>query len=117
MTPTAERETLLLRGSLDLCVLRLLSCEPMHAYAVVRRLGEHGFDQSTHGTIYPLVTRLRRTGLIEQHATDGQGGPARHVLSLTEQGEEALADWTAQWQKHRDRVDGLLSTKGARRAG
>ena len=45
----AERETQLLRGSLDMCVLALLDREPMHAYAVVQRLADHGFQQTGYG--------------------------------------------------------------------
>jgi|JI6StandDraft_1071083.scaffolds.fasta_scaffold389832_2 PadR family transcriptional regulator PadR len=117
MVVAVDRESSLLRGTLDLCVMALLSREPLHAYGVVQRLGEYGFDQSTHGTVYPLVTRLRRAGLVSQHSTSGQGGPTRHVLSLTAEGEQALAEWAAQWHSHRDRVDGLLSMEGVRHDG
>lgn len=117
MVVAVDRESSLLRGTLDLCVMALLSREPSHAYGVVQRLGEYGFDQSTHGTVYPLVTRLRRAGLVSQRATRGHGGPTRHVLSLTAEGEQALQDWTAQWHTHRDRVDGLLTQEGVRHAG
>lgn len=117
MVIAVDRESSLLRGTLDLCVLRLLSREPLHAYGVVQRLGEYGFEQSSHGTVYPLVTRLRRAGLVSQRTSRGHGGPTRHVLSLTPEGEQALETWTAQWCTHRDRVDGLLSKEGIRHAG
>ena len=117
MVVPADRESSLLRGTLDLCVLTLLARQPSHAYGVVQSLAEHGFEQSTHGTVYPLVTRLRRAGLLKQHASQGQAGPTRHILSLTPEGEEALHAWTTQWREHRDRVDGLLGKEGARHVG
>lgn len=116
----AERETLLLRGSLDMCVLALLDREPQHAYGVVRRLREHGFVQTGYGTVYPLVTRLRRAGLVAQRAESGRGGPARLVLSLTPAGRKALRRWTAQWHESVARVSAVLATttdRGERHVG
>lgn len=88
-----ERESLLLRGVLDMCVLTLLDREPMHAYAITQRLADHGFEQTGYGTVYPLVTRLRRSGLLDQRAESGQGGPIRQVLSLTAEGRSTLTRW------------------------
>lgn len=106
---STERETLLLRGSLDLCVLALLRAEPLHAYGLVRRLNEHGFLQSSYGTVYPLVTRLRQQGLITRTPGPGAAGPARSVLSLTEAGTTALARWSTLWRHTVDRVENVLS--------
>ena len=93
---SAERTSLLHRGSLDLCVLAVLQEEPLHAFGVVQRLAEHEFADVSFGTVYPLVTRLRRLGMVKQHAARGQGGPARNVLSLTPEGRAALRRWTSQ---------------------
>ena len=115
----SERESLLLKGALDMCVLTLLQREPMHAYAITQRLAEHGFEQTGYGTVYPLVTRLRRSGLLDQRAESGQGGPTRQVLSLTTKGQSTLARWHKQWQDTVSRVDRLLEThpKESRHAG
>jgi PadR family transcriptional regulator PadR len=106
----AERTTLMHRGTLDLCVLAVLSDESLHAYGVVQRLAEHGFTDLSYGTVYPLVTRLRRLGMVEQHAARGQGGPARNVLTLTPLGHAALRRWSDQWRVHHQRVAALLDT-------
>lgn len=106
----AERTSLLHRGSLDLCVLAVLGEEPLHAYGVVQRLAEHGLPDVSYGTVYPLVTRLRRLGLIDQRASRGHGGPARNVLSLTTEGRAALGRWAAQWRSHQAQVSALLDT-------
>jgi PadR family transcriptional regulator, regulatory protein PadR len=104
-----ERESLLLRGALDTCVMTLLAREPMHAYAVTQRLADHGFTQTGYGTVYPLVTRLRRLGLLERRAETGQGGPARHVLSVTADGHATLTRWRTQWHDAVGRVSGVLN--------
>lgn len=104
-----ERETLLMRGALDLCVLAVLAHEPLHAYGLVQELAARGFRQNSFGTIYPLVTRLRRQGLITQRSEASPGGPARNLLSLTAEGQSALERWTRQWRSVTIRVETLLS--------
>lgn len=110
----ADRASLLHRGSLDLCVLAVLKSEPLHAYGVVQRLAEHEFGDVSYGTVYPLVTRLRRLGMLEQHSARGQGGPGRNVLTLTPVGCAALERWAAQWRTHQIRVSALLESTSQR---
>ncbi|MGI8646258.1 MAG: PadR family transcriptional regulator [Nocardioides sp.] len=112
-----ERATLLLRGSLDMCVLALIDREPMHAYAVVQRLADHGFQHTGYGTIYPLTARLRRLGLLDQRSEQGRAGPARHLLSTTAAGRAALGRWTAQWHETVERVAGVLAPREERHVG
>jgi PadR family transcriptional regulator PadR len=105
----SERETLLLRGTLDMCVLAVLAARPLHAYGVVQHLQQRGFDQTTYGTIYPLVTRLRKQALVEQQGRPGQGGPSKNVLSITALGRAALQEWQKQWHDNNARVLALLT--------
>ena len=72
----SQRDSDLLRGVLDLCVLGVLDINPTHAYEVVERLRATGFDTIGYGTIYPLVTRLRRQGLLEQVSVASPIGPS-----------------------------------------
>lgn len=104
------RESLLLRGTLDMCVMSLLR-SPNHAYGVVQQLHEAGFSQVGYGTVYPLVTRLRRLGLVSQKTLPGDGGPAKNVLRLTARGRATLAGWEAHWQDHHRRVSALLGAE------
>lgn len=113
---SADRETLLMRGVLDLGVLALLHRRSLHAYGLVQELVDHGFQQSSYGTVYPLVTRLRRQGLLTQRAEASPGGPVRNVLSLTREGRAALTRWTRHWQHTALRVEALLAEGSALRA-
>lgn len=111
MTVTVDRESLLMRGTLDMCVLALLSRHPLHAYGIVQHLQEHGFAQTSYGTVYPLVSRLRRQGLLAQDLEAGGGGPARNVLRLTSDGRVALGEWTQQWREVNDRITDLMKER------
>jgi PadR family transcriptional regulator, regulatory protein PadR len=107
--PTPGRESLLLRGTLDMCALALLRDTPTHAYGLVQALQVAGFAQTGYGTVYPLVTRLRHQGLISQQHRPGSGGPSKNVLSLTREGHRSLSTWTEQWHAHNKRVDRILA--------
>lgn len=105
-----ERISLLHRGSLDLCVLAVLAQEPSHAYGVVQRLETSGLPNVSYGTVYPLVTRLRRMGCLDQTPAKGDGGPTRNVLSLTPTGHATLRRWASQWSAHHRQVNALLES-------
>jgi PadR family transcriptional regulator PadR len=95
----ADRQAQLLRGALDMCLLALLSEQPAHGYELVQRVGQAGFPSVSYGTIYPLLTRMRRLDLITQQIQDSPHGPARKVYAVTDAGRGRLADWTAQWNE------------------
>ncbi len=112
-----QREADLLRGVLDTCVLAVLAVEPTHAYDVVERLRAQGFASVGYGTVYPLVTRLRRQGLLAQESRPSPGGPARNVLSVTADGRRALADWRERWERTTATVSGVLAALDLAEAG
>jgi PadR family transcriptional regulator PadR len=93
----AERQGQLLRGSLDMCLLALLAAEPSQGYELVRRLDTAGFGTVSYGTVYPLVTRLHRLGLVANALQPSPTGPPRKVYRLTDAGHDRLRAWSAQW--------------------
>jgi len=103
----------LLRGSLDLCVLAALDQRPSHAYELATRLAEAGLGEVSYGTVYPLITRLRRSALLHEQQQSSPVGPARKIFSLTDTGRAALADWLAQWQRSTRDVEAVLHATGA----
>ncbi|WP_250038323.1 PadR family transcriptional regulator [Paractinoplanes maris] len=93
----AERQAQLLRGCLDMCLLALLAGEPAHGYELVRRLDTAGFGPVSYGTVYPLVTRLHRLGLVADMRQPSPTGPPRKVYRLTDTGHQRLTAWRRQW--------------------
>ena len=79
-----DRHTQLLRGVLDMCMLALLAREPAHGYELVRRMETAGFGPVSYGTIYPLLTRMRRLGLVADEEQASPTGPPRKIYALTE---------------------------------
>jgi PadR family transcriptional regulator PadR len=110
MTPVegGERQTQLLRGALDMCMLALLAKESAHGYELVRRLDEAGLDAGGYGTVYPLLTRMRRLGLVIDELQESPSGPRRKVYAVTPAGHHRLAAWRQQWQRFVTTVNATL---------
>ncbi|MCD6639436.1 MAG: PadR family transcriptional regulator [Nocardioides sp.] len=102
--------TQLRRGVLEHCVLALLESGERYGYDLVGELSAAGLVAS-EGTIYPLLSRLRKGGLVATTWRDSPDGPQRRYYSATPEGSAALADFRASWQAFRSSVDTILATE------
>ena len=102
------RRTQLLRGVLDLCLLAVMGEGPAYGYEMTKRLGARGLSIVGEGSIYPLLGRLERDGLVDTHRAASNGGPPRKYYKLSPRGERALAAGIGEWEATRDAVDGVL---------
>jgi PadR family transcriptional regulator, regulatory protein PadR len=66
---------------------------------------------TTEGTIYPLLSRLRRDGLVETSWRESSSGPPRRYYRLTHEGRTALAAFSGEWTTFRDAVDRFLDER------
>ena len=108
MASTDGRRSQLLRGVLDLCLLAVMGEGPAYGYEMTKRLKARGLSMVGEGSIYPLLGRLEREGLVETHRAASNGGPPRKYYSLSHQGERALALGVGEWVAARDAVDSVL---------
>jgi PadR family transcriptional regulator, regulatory protein PadR len=100
------------RGTLEYCVLALLRDQPRYGFDLVRTLGAADGLVTSEGTIYPLLSRLRRDGLVTTTWHESPSGPPRRYYELTEQGQRALSLFTTEWDRFTDAVDRLLQQGG-----
>jgi PadR family transcriptional regulator PadR len=107
-----DRQTQLLRGALDMCMLALLAKEPAHGYELVRRLDDAGIEGIGYGTVYPLLTRMRRLGLVADELSASPAGPPRKVYGVTDQGRRRLRSWRLQWTAFAKTVNGIVNGQG-----
>jgi len=96
------------RGLLPYCVLAMLRGTERYGFELVQTLGSVDGMVTSQGTIYPLLSRLRRQGLVGTSWQESDAGPPRRYYRLTGAGEHALADFTRDWTQLRDSVDKLL---------
>jgi PadR family transcriptional regulator PadR len=108
MASTEGRRSQLLRGVLDLCLLAVMRDGPAYGYEMTKRLRAQGLSIVGEGSIYPLLGRLERDGLVETRRAASNGGPPRKYYSLSPAGEYALEAGKREWQMARDAVDGAL---------
>jgi PadR family transcriptional regulator PadR len=104
--------TQLRRGTLEHCVLALLRQGQRYGFELVRTLSDTDGLLVSEGTIYPLLSRLRRDNLVTTSWHESEAGPPRRYYQLTDAGERALADFTGEWARFRDAVDAVLTPQG-----
>ncbi len=94
------------RGTLELCVLSLLSRSDCYGYELVNRISE--CMQITEGTVYPLMKRLKDNGVIDSYIVESQEGPPRKYYRITDAGRAEMAKLSAEWFEFVDSVNALL---------
>jgi len=100
----------LLQGTLDLLILRTLSREPMHGWAVSHRIQEISKDalRVNQGSLYPALHRLEEDGLIEAEWGVSELGRRAKFYEITAFGKRQLARESATWRKFADAVQLVL---------
>ncbi|WP_416901520.1 PadR family transcriptional regulator [Micromonospora echinospora] len=97
-----------LRGVLDVCVLALLGRRESYGYELAQALDQAGLGQIQGGTLYPVLLRLQRSGLITAEWREGGTGPARKYYRLTPDGEQTARRLAADWTAFAGRVDAIF---------
>ena len=97
------------KGVAEQCVLALLTTGEKYGVELARELTARGRIIGSEGTLYPMLARLRRNGLVETSWQESSAGPPRRYYHLTGDGELALASFKKQWRGFRDAVDEILN--------
>ena len=109
--PPAANSSDIVRGTLDLLILKALSLEPMHGWGIAQRI-EQLSREALHvgqGSLYPALQRLEERGWIESDWRTEAGRRAKYY-ELTKAGRAALGAETAQWRRYVDTVELILGT-------
>ncbi|WP_329590174.1 PadR family transcriptional regulator [Streptomyces sp. NBC_01362] len=107
----SKAESQLRKGVLEYCVLALMRDGARYGVELLRELEETGALATSQGTVYPLLSRLRRDRLVDTTWQESASGPPRRYYELTEAGRAALAEFTGTWPVFRDAVDHLLAPR------
>ncbi len=97
------------RGVIEFCVLSMLNRREHYGFELVQELSRVDGLLTSEGTIYPLLSRLRRAGLVSPEWRESTSGPPRKYYRLTPEGEHTLDDYRRQWTLIRDAVNTLVS--------
>lgn len=99
----------LMRGTLEGCILKIISLEATYGYEIMVKLSSYGFKDISEGTIYPLLVRLEKKELILAEFRPSPLGPSRKYYSITAYGKEALSSFGAYWKSISEAVCTILS--------
>ncbi|MEU7051716.1 PadR family transcriptional regulator [Streptomyces eurythermus] len=107
-----EGLTEMLKGTLEGCVLEIIGSEETYGYAITRKLNELGFTDVVEGTVYTVLLRLERNGLVQVTKRPSAVGPPRKFYALNDAGREELARFWAKWRYVSSRIDKLRESGG-----
>lgn len=103
----------ILKGILEGCLLSIIEKGETYGYEMMEKLYAYGFTMVSEGSIYPLLLRMRKEGLVTVTQKElPSGGPKRKYYSLTEKGKEELEDFKKKWSAISDSVNHLLGEEG-----
>ncbi len=101
------------KGVVELAILALLHRAEAYGGEIVDRLGAYPGLAISAGTAYPLLSRLKKSGLITSVWRESPLGPPRKYYRLTSAGEGAFAVMAQAWNGMKSEMDELLATEGS----
>ncbi|WP_040839724.1 PadR family transcriptional regulator [Nocardia brevicatena] len=96
--------TEMLKGTLEGIVVAVLLARPAYGYEITARLREQGFTDIAEGTIYALLVRIEKKGLVDVEKIPSEKGPPRKVYSLNTHGRQYLDEFWTTWGFLADRL-------------
>jgi PadR family transcriptional regulator, regulatory protein PadR len=120
MTPTDKSqekwEVQLRKGTLELAILAAMKHRTLYGLELLKQLQRYESTAITEGTLYPLLDRLNREGLVQaEWLQEGDGRP-RKYYTLTPFGTEKLAGLTTLWRRSAKDIEALLTAAERLRA-
>jgi transcriptional regulator len=95
------KSTDLVQGTLDLLILKTISLEPKHGWAIAKRIQQVSKDvlQVQQGSLYPALHRLEQQGWVKAHWAETETGRNAKFYSLTRAGRAQMERELASWDR------------------
>ncbi len=97
------------KGVLEICVLNILSKKDCYGYELVEELSQK--ISISEGTIYPLLSRLKKKKYVRTYLKQSNLGPARKYYKLTKVGQQRAKKLSTAWIIFSKRIEGFLKNK------
>ena len=110
MAPAPKSD--LLQGTLDLLILKTLSLEPLHGYAIAQRIAmsSRALLQVPQGSLYPALHRLENKGWLAAEWDQTETGREAKFYKLTRKGRQQLEHELADWKRLSEGIGLILSS-------
>jgi PadR family transcriptional regulator, regulatory protein PadR len=96
--PNDEKFTPIRKGLLEFLILRIVAADKVYVADMLERLAATPFA-TQEGTLYPLLSRLRREGLLDYEWRESDAGPPRKYYKLTAKGRAQLTELNRYWKQ------------------
>lgn len=107
---TSPKLTPLRKGLLEFLILTIVSSGKVYAADIMERLSQTDFA-TQEGTLYPLLSKMRRDELLDYEWQESDAGPPRKYYKLTPAGRKQLAEFNAYWKQLTTLINNLGETK------
>jgi PadR family transcriptional regulator PadR len=97
-TDLSEKLAPIRKGLLEFAILKIIAADKVYAANILKLLSETEFS-TQEGTLYPLLSKLRREELVDYEWKESDAGPPRKYYKLTAQGRAQLAALNDYWKE------------------
>lgn len=102
--------TQLKKGVIEILVLSLLNRHDYYGYELVTEISK--YIEMSEGTIYPLLSRFKKDGLVDTYLAESHNGPPRKYYRITKEGMKEYQSSLAEWKTFTEAVNRLLREGG-----
>lgn len=108
----AEDKSEMLKGTLDMLILKIVALGPIHGYAISQRIQQisREFFQVQQGSLYPALHRLENRGWLDAEWREANSGREAKFYKLTKKGRKQLDAEVLNWARLSDAVALILRT-------
>ncbi|MBC7983588.1 MAG: PadR family transcriptional regulator [Candidatus Obscuribacterales bacterium] len=103
---SAEKFTSIRKGLLEYLVLKIIATDKVYVADMLGKLNDTEFV-TQEGTLYPLLSKLRRENLVDYEWRESEAGPPRKYYELTKKGAAMLAELNAYWKRINNTINQL----------
>ena len=101
-----DKFTSIRKGLLEFLILKIVSADKVYVADIIGKLSKTDFT-TQEGTLYPLLSKLRREELLDYEWKESEAGPPRKYYTLTPKGKAQLADLNKYWKHLNTTVQSL----------
>lgn len=98
----------LLKGLLEGCILKIIAHGETYGYQITSDLNSSGFIELNEGSVYPVLIRLEKKGLVVSETKKSSLGPRRKYFRMTPEGEAYLKSFAQLWDEISSVVNEIL---------
>ena len=102
----ADKFSAIRKGLLEFLILRIVAADKVYVADMLQRLSPTEFA-TQEGTLYPLLSKMRRHGLVDYEWQESEAGPPRKYYRLTAKGKSQLAELNDYWKQINTTVNQL----------